>query len=384
MAALDRCHNIYDLRKLARRRLPKPIFDYMDGAADDEETLARSTDAFSRYQLVPRTLVDVSKIDTATEVMGQKINWPVFLSPTGMSRLFHHDGELAVARAASEAGTMFSVSTISTYSLEEIAAATERAKLFQIYVQKDRGPLEQMITRCKEAGYGAMCLTVDVPIAGNRERDFYSGMTIPPKLTLMSLLDVMMHPRWSWNYLTSPKFQMANLPTLPPKDASGLNTLASYVSKIFDKSIDWKDAEWMIKAWGGPFAIKGILSVEDARRAADIGASAVMISNHGGRQLDGVPAPIDMLPEIVDAVGDRVEVILDGGIRRGKHVLKALALGATACMVGRAYLFGLGAGGQAGVAKSLGILREEVERGMALLGCRTVAEISSNNIRRAE
>lgn len=379
--ALQKCHNIYDLRKLAKRRLPSPIFGYIDGGSDDEETLKRNTEAFSDYELIPRTLVDVENIDMKTRVMGVDLEWPVFASPTGMGRLFHHDGELAVARATAAAGTLFSLSTIASTSIEDIAAASTGPKMFQIYVQRDRGPVSELIARCKAAEYDALCLTVDLPVHGNRERDLYTGMTVPPRLTLMSMLDVLMHPAWCWNYISKPPFTMANF-DYGDLQGQELNSLMKYVSKMFDRSVTWKDAEWMVQEWGGPFVIKGILSVDDARRAADIGATAVMVSNHGGRQLDGVPAPFDQIAEIADAVGDRIEIICDGGIRRGKHVLKALAVGATACSVGRAYLYGLGAGGEAGVARAFSLLRAEVERGMALLGCRNVAEITRQHIRR--
>ncbi len=379
---LQRCFNIYDLRELARRRLPLPIFSYMDGGSDDEETLQRNIGAFSDYELIPRILVDVEHIDMKTRVLGVEIDWPVFAAPTGMGRLFHHDGELAVARATADAGTLFSLSTLSTYSIEEVAAASDGPKMFQIYVQRERAPVRELISRCKAAGYDALCLTVDLPVHGNRERDLYTGMTIPPQLTLMSMLDVLRHPNWCWNYIFKPPFRLANLDHLKAKDDDGLASLAKYVSKMFDRSVTWKDAEWMIQEWGGPFVIKGILSVDDARRAADIGASAIMVSNHGGRQLDGVPAPFDQIAEIADAVGDRVEIICDGGVRRGKHVLKALAMGATACSVGRPYLYGLGAGGEAGVARAFSLLKAEVERAMALLGCRNVGEITRQHIRR--
>lgn len=378
---LEHCYSIHDLRECARRRLPSPIFAYMDGGADDEETLRRSTEAFSDYELIPRTLVDVENIDMRTEVLGVEIEWPVFAAPTGMSRIFHHDGELAVARATHKAGTLYSLSTVASTSIEDVAAETPGPKMFQIYVQRDRGPVSELISRCKEAGYRALCLTVDLPVHGNRERDLHTGMTVPPRLTLMSKLDVLMHPEWCWNYLTHPAFTMANFERIDMQ-GEGVDSLMKYVAKMFDRSVTWKDAEWMIQEWGGPFVIKGILSVDDARRAADIGASAIMVSNHGGRQLDGVPAPFDQIAEIADAVGDRIEIICDGGVRRGKHVLKALAMGATACSVGRAYLYGLGAGGEAGVARAFTLLRAEVERGMALLGCRNVGEITRQHIRR--
>lgn len=379
--ALDRCYNIARLRERASKRLPAPMFHYIDGAAGDEWTMRQNTEAFDRYELVPRFLVDVSEIDLSTTVFGQKIAMPFFCAPTAMSRLFHHAGEAAVARAANRAGTMYSLSSISTASIEEAAEATDGPKLFQVYVFKDRGLNHEFIQRCKDAGYHALALTVDVPVAGNRERDLVTGMTIPPKLTLASLFNFAMHPRWVWNYFTNPPIELANVRDRIKGDVT---TLVSFFNDELDRTVSWDDAAWMIEEWGGPFAIKGILSVEDARRAAEVGASAVMVSNHGGRQLDSSPAPIEVLPEIVDAVGDRMEVILEGGVRRGVHVLKALALGATACSAGRPYLFGLGAGGEAGVDRALEILRTDIERDMRILGCRNVGEVDSSRIRRVQ
>ncbi|HEX9876925.1 MAG TPA: alpha-hydroxy acid oxidase [Gammaproteobacteria bacterium] len=377
--ALKRCYNIARLRERAKKRLPAPMFHYIDGAAGDEWTMRQNTSAFDRWELVPRFLVDVSEIDMSTTVFGQKIGLPFFCAPTAMSRLFHHHGEAAVARAASRAGTLYSLSSISTASIEEAAEAAAGPKLFQIYVFKDRGLNREFIRRCKDAGYAALALTVDVPVAGNRERDLVTGMTIPPKLTLASLLDFAMHPRWVWNYFTSPPIELANV---RDRIRGGVTTLVSFFNEQLDRTVTWDDAAWMIEEWGGPFAIKGILSVEDARRAAGVGASAVMISNHGGRQLDTSPAPIEVLPEIADAVGNRLEIILEGGVRRGVHVLKALALGATACSFGRPYLWGLGAGGEAGVDQALAILRADVERDMRILGCRNVREVDSARIRK--
>jgi len=358
------------------------MFHYLDGGADDEQSLRHNTSAFDNYQLIPRTLVDVSNIDTSTAILGQKIQWPVILAPTGMSRLFHYRGERAVAPAAERAGTLYSLSTLSTTSIEEVAAVCRGPKMFQIYVHRDRGLTRELMDRCRTARFNALCLTVDVPVAGNRERDFYTGMSMPPKLTAKSLVDIALHPRWVWRHITQAKLEMANLTAHLDAAASTGGNVAEYVRKQFDPSVTWKDAEWMISEWGGPFAIKGILCPEDAKRAADAGASAVIISNHGGRQLDSVPAPIDLVADIKNAVGDRLEVILDGGIRRGTHVLKALAQGANACMIGRAYLYGLGAGGEAGVDKALGILREELERGMALMGCTRLDDISPQHLRR--
>ena len=377
--ALESCYNIARLRERAEKRMPAAMFHYIDGAAGDEWTMRQNTEAFDQYELVPRFLVDVSEIDLSTTVFGQRIDMPIFCAPTAMSRLFHHDGEPAVARAAARAGTLYSLSSLATTSIEEAAAASDGPKLFQVYVFKDRGMNREFIQRCKESGYAALALTVDVPVAGNRERDLETGMTIPPRLTLATLFNFAMHPRWVWNYFTHPSIELANV---RGRIRGDVTTLVSFFNEQLDRTVSWDDAEWMIKEWGGPFAIKGILSAEDARRAADVGASAVMISNHGGRQLDTSPAPIEVLPEIVDAVGDRLEIVLEGGVRRGVHVMKALALGATACSAGRPYLFGLCAGGEVGVDRALEIFRTDIERDMRLLGCRNVAEIDSTRVRK--
>jgi len=280
---LKRYYNVARLRERAKRRLPAPIFHYIDGAAGDEWTMNRNTSAFDRWELVPRWLADVSEIDMSTSVFGQPIDVPFFCSPTAMGRLFHHVGEPAVARAAQRIGTMYSLSSISTVSIEEAAEATSGPKLFQVYVFKDRGLNREFVQRCKDAGYHALALTVDVPVAGNRERDIVTGMTIPPKLTLASLFDFAMHPRWVFNYFTSPPLELANVRDRIKGDVT---TLVSFFNDQLDRTVSWDDAAWMVEEWGGPFAIKGVLSADDARRAAEIGASAVMVSNHGSRQLD--------------------------------------------------------------------------------------------------
>lgn len=378
---LGRCHNIRDLRRYARLRIPRPMFHYLDGAADDEVTLGRNERDFDRYELLPRYLVDVSSIDTRTTVMGAPIDFPVVLAPTGMSRLFNNDGELAVSAAAAEAGTVYSLSTVSTYSIEEVAEVCAGPKWFQIYVFRDRALISEFIERCRAARFHALCLTVDVPVPGNRERDLRTGMAIPPKFSLATWLDFCLHPLWSLKYVSSAPFQLANVAHKAPVDDNDLTTLVGYLAKQFDPSVNWDAAAWMIEQWQGPFAIKGISCVADAVRAADIGATSIILSNHGGRQLDCAPSPISLLAEVKQAVGDRVEIIVDGGVRRGTDVLKALALGAQACMVGRPYLFGLGAGGKAGVARALALLRAEIVRDMGLLGVTSIDQISAEYIR---
>lgn len=373
--SLAKCHNIGDLRKKAKRRLPAPIFNYMDGGADDEVTLRRNTDAFEDYELIPNYLTDVSAIDTSTEALGVKLDVPFFLSPTGMSKLFHHTGEPAVARAAHKFGTLYSLSTLGTTSIEDVAKVTGGPKMFQIYVYKDRGLTREFVQRCKDANYDAICLTVDVPVPGNRERDRVHGMTMPPKFGLGSLFSFAMHPEWSLRAVFD-NMDLANVQQRQDLSIGGKPvSVMQYLTQQIDRSLSWKDAEWLAQEWGGRFLIKGVHSVHDAVKSAEIGAHGVMVSNHGGRQLDGVPACVDSLGPIVDAVGDKLEVILDGGVRRGSHVIKALALGATACSIGRGYLYGLGAGGQPGVERALTLLKTEIERDMALLGVNKISDI---------
>ncbi|MAV56100.1 MAG: alpha-hydroxy-acid oxidizing enzyme, partial [Candidatus Pelagibacter sp.] len=365
---LNDCYNFDDFRKLAKKKLPAPIFHYIDGGSDDEVTLKRNTESFSKCDLVPNILAGVGEPDMNTEVFGKKIKMPIFLSPTAMQKLYHHDGDKASARAAEKFGTFYSMSTMGTSSIEEISNISGGPKLFQLYIHKDQSLTDNLIDRCKRSGFNAMCLTVDTVVAGNRERDHKWGFTTPPKLTLKSLLSFAFHPKWSINYLTHEKFQLANVSHFTKKGSSIAKGVMEYINEQYDPAMSWKDAEYCIKKWGGPFAIKGIMSVEDAKRAVGIGASAIMLSNHGGRQLDGSRAPFDQLPDIADAVGGKAEIILDGGIRRGTHVLKALSLGATACSFGKGYLFGLGAGGQQGVEAVLQKMHDEIRRDMILLG----------------
>lgn len=383
MSKINKCYRVDDFRRLAQSKIPAPLFHYIDGGADDEFTLSRNTTAFDQHLLLPSVLQDVTALDMRTSILGCTIDWPVLLAPTGMSRFFHHQGESAVARAAQKHGTLYSLSTLSTTSIEDVAAATTGPKLFQLYALRDEGINRELIERCKAAHYDALCLTVDTLVPGNRERDLHSGMTLPPALTPKSFTHFAARPRWCYHFLTSPSLNLANVAHHVGEGNNEVSTLASYINDQFDRSLNWKYAEKIAASWPGAFAIKGILSVEDARKAIDIGASTIIISNHGGRQLDGVPAPIEVLAEITDAVGGQVEIILDGGIRRGTHVLKALALGANACMIGRPYLYGLASGGQAGVERVLGLLREELERGMILGGKAFIRDIDRSFVRQA-
>ena len=378
--SLEDNFNFEDFRRVAKKKLPAPIFHYIDGGSDDEVTLKRNTDSFSKCDLVPNILASVGEPDLSTEVLGSKIDMPLFLSPVAMQRLFHHEGDKASARAAEKFGTFYSMSTMATSSIEEIANTASGPKMFQIYIHKTQGLTDNLIDRCKSSGFNAMCLTVDTIVAGNRERDHKWGFTTPPKLTLKSLMSFATHPMWTINYLTHEKFQLPNVSQFVKKSSSIAKGVMEYINEQYDPAMSWKDAEYCIKRWGGPFALKGVMSVEDAKRAIDIGASAIMLSNHGGRQLDGSRAPFDQLEKIVDAVGGKIEIIVDGGIRRGTHVLKALSLGATACSFGKGFLFALSAGGQKGVEIMLQRMKEELRRDMILLGKKNIGELSKENL----
>ena len=377
---LSGCHSIADLRRAAKRRLPKAVFDYMDGAAEDEVTRYYNQADFGRYELLPRFLVDVKNVDMSTSVLGANIGVPFILAPTGMSRLFHHTGERAVARAAHKARTMYSLSSVATTSIEDVASVSKGPKMLQLYVWRDREILKDFIRRAKASGYTALCLTVDLPMAGQRERDLKNGFTVPPQIRLSNILDTMLRPDWLCDFLTSPRMMLENVRD-HASAAGNLFSVIDYTTAQFDPSLTWDDMVWMIQEWGGPFAIKGILSLDDARRAVETGVSALILSNHGGRQLDHAASPISVLPEIADALGDRVEIILDGGIRRGTDVIKALSLGATAVMIGRAYLFGLGAGGEAGVDRALQLLSAEIKRNLMLIGCASVKQLGRKYLR---
>ena len=378
---LKNCHNVEDLRLLAKQRLPGPIFHYIDGAADDEVTYRRNTSAFDDCDLVPNVLAGVEDIDMSVSVMGQKLKMPIFCSPTALQRLFHHDGERAVARAAEKYGTMFGVSALGTVTLKEIGDMISTPKLFQFYFHKDRGLNQAMVDRAKDAGFNALALTVDTITGGNRERDLYTGFTSPPKLTLKSLLSFAAHPGWALNYFFGEAFELAELKDFVQQGSNVAVSIGDYFAEMLDQSMNWSDAEELRAKWGGPFCLKGIMSVSDAKKAVDIGADAIMISNHGGRQLDGSRSPFDQVSEISDAVGDRVDVILDGGVKRGTHVLKAIAAGAKACSGGRMYLYSLAAAGQPGVEKALGNLRTEIERDMKLLGVNNISQINRDMLR---
>ena len=379
--SINNCHNFKDFRDLAKSRLPSPIFHYIDGAADDEVTYRRNTEAYDQCDLVPNVLTGVEKVDMSTTVMGQKLDLPIYCAPTALQRLFHPDGEIGVGKAAEKFGTMFGVSSLGTASIKEIANLISTPKLFQLYVHKDQGLNDYLIDQCKEHNFDTMAVTVDSSVGGNRERDLYTGFTIPLNLSLKSIISFATHPAWAFNYFTKPKWELSNLNKHVTEGTNLMTSIGDYFTKMLDNSLSWKKIEKINSKWGKPFAIKGVMSVEDAKKAVDVGASAIMISNHGGRQLDGSRSPFDQLEEIVNAVGDKIDVICEGGIRRGTHILKALSLGAKACSGGRMYLYALAAGGQKGVERALGNLKKEIERDMILMGVSNVSELSKKNLR---
>lgn len=378
---LTDCHNIDDFRRLAKQRLPWPVFDYIDGAADDELTKARNTAAYARADLVPDVLAGVETIDTSCTILGRTSALPLILSPTALQRVFHWQGERAVARAAAKFGLWFGISSLATVSIEEIGAMGDNPKMFQFYYHKDRGLNRSMIERCQAAKFDAIALTVDTIVAGKRERCARSGFTSPPRFTARNLLGYAMKPRWGLDYLLREKFALPNLDTHVKEGTGEAVSIAGYFNTMLDQSMDWKMAEQLRADWGGKFALKGVMSVADARRAVEIGADAILISNHGGRQLDGSRSPFDQLPEIVDAVGGQIEIICDGGVRRGTHALKALCAGATAASGGRLYLYALAAAGQDGVERALAILQDEIERGMKLMGVTRVDQLTPDRLR---
>jgi len=376
---LKDCYNFQDFRTLARRRLPAPIYNYIDGAADDEKSHRRNTLSFDACDLVPNVLRGIKNIDMSVTVMGQKLAMPIYCSPTALQRLFHHEGERAVASAAEKFGTMFGVSSLGTVSLQEVRKHNN-PQVYQFYFHKDRGLNNAMMSDAKKAGVEVMMLTVDTITGGNRERDLRSGFSIPFRLNFAGMLQFMLKPMWAFNYVTHEKFSLPQLDKYIDMD-NGAVSISKYITEMLDPSLDWNDVEKMVAAWDGEFCLKGIMSAEDARKAVDIGCTGIVISNHGGRQLDGSRSPFDQLDEIVNAVGDKIDIIMDSGIQRGSHVLKALSLGAKAVGGGRFYLYPLAAAGQAGVERALELMRMEIERDMYLMGCSSIRELSPDNLR---
>lgn len=377
---LQDCQNFHDFRLLAKRRLPSPIFNYIDGGADDEVTLRRNSESFDRCDLVPNVLRGVQDVDLSVTVMGQTLATPFYCSPTALQRLFHHQGEHAVAEAASSMGTMFGVSSLGTVSLEAIRKTYPGPQVYQFYFHKDRGLNRAMMQRAKEAGVNVMMLTVDSITGGNRERDLRTGFSIPFKLNAAGLSQFVMKPSWAWNYLTHPRFELPQLQEHIDM-SGGAMSIGRYFTEMLDPAMTWNDVAEMVSQWNGQFCLKGIMSVDDAKRAVEIGCTGIILSNHGGRQLDGSRSGFDQLQEIVDAVGDQIDIMMDGGIQRGTHVLKALSLGAKAVGIGRYYLYPLAAAGQEGVERALGQLRTEIVRDMKLMGCKSISELNRENLR---
>jgi L-lactate dehydrogenase (cytochrome) len=377
---LSDCQNFHDFRELARQRLPGPIFDYIDGGADDEVTLRRNLASFESCDLVPNVLRGVEAVDLSVTVMGQKLAMPVYCSPTALQRLFHYQGERAVAAAASKHGTMFGVSSLGTVSLEDLRSMSDTPQVYQFYFHKDRGLNRAMLDRAKAAGVDVMMLTVDSITGGNRERDLRTGFSIPFRLTFSGMWQFAVKPAWGMDYLLHERFRLPQLDKHVDM-SGGAISIGRYFTEMLDPSMNWTDVEAMVQSWNGQFCLKGVMSAADAKRAAEIGCTGIVVSNHGGRQLDGSRAAFDQLAEIVDAVGDRLDVMMDGGVQRGTHVLKALSLGAKAVGIGRFYLFPLAAAGQAGVELALGRMRAEIERGMKLMGCTSIDQLSRENVR---
>jgi L-lactate dehydrogenase (cytochrome) len=377
---LQDCHNFHDFRRMAKQRLPGPIFNYIDGAAEDETTYRRNTDAFRDCDLLPNVLRGVTDVDMSVTVMGQKLAMPVYCSPTALQRLFHHQGERAVAAAAGKYGTMFGVSSLGTVSLEEARRISSAPQVYQFYFHKDRGLNREMMARARQAGVEVMMLTVDSITGGNRERDKRTGFAIPFKLNLTGIAQFAIKPAWAINYLTHERFRLPQLDSHVDM-GSGTMSISRYFTEMLDPSMTWDDVAEMVQHWGGQFCLKGIMSVEDAKRAAAIGCTGIVLSNHGGRQLDGSRSAFDQLAEIVDAVGDKIDVMMDGGVQRGTHVLKALSLGAKAVGIGRYYLFPLAAAGQPGVERALDMMRIEIERDMRLMGCTSIGQLTRQNLR---
>ncbi len=377
---LHDCHNFHDFRRLAKRRLPGPIFNYIDGAADDEVTYRRNTAAFETCDLLPSVLRGVQTVDLSVSVMGQRLALPFYCSPTALQRLFHHDGERAVAAAAGKFGTMFGVSSLGTVSLEEARAISSGPQVYQFYFHRDRGLNREMMARAKEAGVEVMMLTVDSITGGNRERDKRTGFAIPFRLNAAGIAQFAVKPGWAINHFRHEKFKLPQLDSHVDM-GSGTVSISRYFTEMLDPSMNWDDVAEMVAHWNGQFCLKGVMTVEDAKRAVDIGCTGIVLSNHGGRQLDGSRSAFDQLAEIVDAVGDRIDVMMDGGVQRGTHVLKALSLGAKAVGLGRYYLFALAAAGQPGVERALELMRSEIERSMRLMGCAEIGDLSRSNLR---
>jgi len=372
--------SIEDLREMSKRRVAKAIFDYVDRGSYSEATLRANRTDLESLTLRQRVAIDVDRRSTRSTMLGQEVSMPVALAPVGLTGLNWANGEMLAARAAERFGVPFTLSTMSICSIEDVASAVTRPFWFQLYVMRDRGFSGSLIERAKAAGCSALVLTLDLQVQGQRHQDLKNGLAVPPQLTLGTFLDVVRKPSWVLNVLTGKRKSFGNLEGRIP-NADSLTTLSHWIAGQFDPTLSWKDVAWVKKLWGGKLILKGILDAEDAKIASSIGADAVVVSNHGGRQLDGTVSSIRALPEIVDAIGDRTEVLFDGGIRSGQDLLKALALGAKGALIGRAYAYGLGALGEKGVARALEIIRNELDVSMALCGLRDVKDASPSILR---
>lgn len=372
---MERAANIADLREIARRQLPRGIFDYIDGGAEDETTLRRNREGFSRITFVPRVLCDVSRIDTSTTLLGETLPLPLLFTPTGFTRIAHWEGEVAVARVAARHGLPYCLSTLSTRTIEDVATATSGPKWFQVYVWRDRAMVRDMLARAAAAGYSTIMITVDTAVLGRRERDVRRGFTLPPTLGPGTLLDGISRPRWTWDFVRHDPITFATVAASSGRGGGTAVTLSDFIAEQFDPSLSWGDLAWFRDNWNGRIVLKGIQSVADAVLAASNGVDAIALSNHGGRQLDGAPSPIELVGPVRDAVDPSIPIICDGGIRRGGDIVKAIALGADACTMGRSYLYGLGAAGEEGVDRALSMLWSEMTRTMQLCGVSTVADI---------
>jgi L-lactate dehydrogenase (cytochrome) len=391
---LARAANLDDLRRIAKRRLPAGVFDYIDGGADDERSLGRNTAAFADYEFRPRVLRDISDVDPSTEVLGRRVPLPLVLSPTGFARIADPQGELAVARSAARAQIPYTLSTMGTRSIEEVADASDSVRAsgaaasgpnrrwFQVYVWRDKGLVRELLERARAAQYEAIVITVDTAVLGRRERDVRRGFTMPPKIGPETIIDGLLHPGWTWAFVNSDPIMFANVVGRSDEDGSSGVTLADHVNSQYDPTLSWDDISWFREIWGGPVVLKGIQTVADARIAADVGVEAIALSNHGGRQLEDAPAPIELVAPVADAVGGEVEIYCDGGVRRGSDIVKAVALGATACMAGRAHFYALGAAGERGVDWMLDFLDQGMRQTMALTGVNTVADMGPEMLRR--
>ena len=373
---LERAANIADLRLLARARLPRGIFDYIDGGAEDEITMHRNSDAFRDYEFIPRILRNVADIDTSTTLLGRPLSSPLIFSPTGFTRIAHSQGELSVARVAAKHGLPYCLSTLSTRSIEEVAGVSNGPKWFQVYVWRDRGLVRDMLSRAQAHGYEAIMLTVDTAVLGRRERDVRRGFTLPPKLGPGTIIDGILHPAWTLDFVRNDPITFANISGANGGDTGTAVTLSNFISQQFDPALSWDDIEWFRSNWNGPIILKGVQSVADSVKAQQAGIDAIALSNHGGRQLDAAPAPLSLVAPVAQATNGTIPIICDGGVRRGSDIVKAISLGATACTMGRSYLYGLGAAGEAGVEKALSLLTDDLQRTMALCGVRNIAEIT--------